>query len=166
MGRGEHPVVWVTWQDAQEFCAWVSQISGQAVRLPTEAEWEKAARGSDERLYPWGNQEPNPQLCNYNTNGSTPVGKYSPQGDSPYGCVDMAGNVWEWVADWYDEHYYAHSPSRNPSGPESGKYRVLRGGSWLVYEYRLEYLLGASARGRRVPDDWDNLIGFRCSRSP
>jgi len=161
-GKGEHPVVCVTWQDAQEFCAWVSQISGQAIRLPTEAEWEKAARGSDERLYPWGNQEPNPQLCNYNTNGSTPVGKYSPQGDSPYGCVDMAGNVWEWVADWYDKHYYAYSPSRNPSGPESGKYRVLRGGSWNLNENSVR----ASNRSWGVPVYWSDSIGFRCSRSP
>lgn len=109
-----HPVVNVSWHDAQAFCEWAG------VFLPTEEQWEKAARGTDGRTYPWGNQAPDPQLCNYGTNegDTTPVGRYSPHGDSPYGLVDMAGNVWEWCEDWV----------------RKGETRALRGGAWFDKE--------------------------------
>lgn len=95
-GKENHPVVNVSWYDAVAFCRWLSQETGQPFRLPTEAEWEKAARGADGRIYPWGDEQLTNELC-YLGSGTTPVGRYSPQGDSPYGCADMAGNVWEWT---------------------------------------------------------------------
>lgn len=161
--KANHPVTQVSWDDAGAFCAWVAKQTGQRVRLPTEAEWEKAARGSDGRTYPWGNAEPTDHLCNFNKNvkDTTPVGKYSPQGDSLYGCVDMAGNVWEWCADWYDGNYYAQSPAKNPTGPVIGQGRVLRGGSW---DFDATYVR-ASSRPRYVPVyRYFDLGGFRCAR--
>ena len=163
-GKEQHPVVLVNWQDAQMFCAWAGQVSGKKIRLPTEAEWEKAARGTDGRKYPWGDERPNRQLCNYwklFSAGTTPVGKFSPQGDSPYGCVDMAGNVWEWVADWFDKKYYSQSQSSNPTGPALGQYRVMRGGSWNLDAG----LVRASYRNWVVPGYYRNNVGFRCSSS-
>jgi len=131
-GKEHHPVVNVSWEDAAAFCTWASQVTRREVRLPTEAEWEKAARGADGRIYPWGNTNPNARRCNFalNINSTTPVERYSPHGDSPYGCADMAGNVWEWCADWFDSRYYKATPARNPLGPQKGQDRVLRGGSW------------------------------------
>jgi formylglycine-generating enzyme required for sulfatase activity len=154
----DYPVVKVTWFQAEAFCAWEGR------RLPTEAEWEKAARGTDGRKYPWGNEPPTMELCNFNNNvdDTTPVGQY-PKGASPYGVMDMAGNVWEWVNDWYGEDYYSQSPSANPPGPETGEYRVVRGGSWdygdLVSGVRSAF------RGYVNPDLWGNVSGFRCVRS-
>jgi len=115
----------ISWKDTLAFAQWAG------VQLPTEAQWEKAARGSDGRTYPWGNGKPTDKLCNFNRNvgDTTSVGAYL-DGASPYGCLDMAGNVWEWVADWYDANYYQSSPKRNPTGPKKGTARVLRGGSW------------------------------------
>lgn len=151
--RARHPVVVVSWGDAQAYCEWAGG------RLPSEAEWERAARGGKEgRLYPWGDFV-NPSLANYdNQNGTTPVGSYPP---NAYGLYDMAGNVWEWTADWYDPHYYARSPKENPLGPESGSTKVLRGGAWLLFpEFcRVAY------RFRNNPDFRFNLIGFRLARS-
>jgi formylglycine-generating enzyme required for sulfatase activity len=151
--RAHQPVVLVSWRDAVAYCDWAGG------RLPTEAEWERAARGGLEgKLYPWGD-EIDPSLANYdNREGTTPVGSYPANG---YGLYDMAGNVWEWEADWYDAKYYARSPERNPQGPENGTVRVLRGGAWLLFPQfcRVAY------RFRNSPDFRFNLVGFRLARS-
>ncbi len=158
-GKEKHPVVRVSWDDAVAFCAWASQTTGRKVTLPTEAQWEKSARGTDGRIYPWGNEAPNANLANFNNNekGTTVVGKYSPTGDSPYGLSDTAGNVWEWVADWYDDIYYASSPASNPQGPTTGQYRVLRGGSW----YNGSDFVRAANRDGSAPIDRADDLGFR-----
>ena len=125
-----HPVVGVNWFDAVAFCHWVSAQSGRHVRLPTEAEWEFAARGGlDQRLYPWGD-EPPAERENYAARwreGPEPVGTSQP---NPYGLFDMCENVHEWCADWYDPGYYAVSPECDPKGPEHGTRRASRGGAW------------------------------------
>lgn len=130
-GRGKRPVVDVSWEDARAFCDWLSQKTGKNIHLPTEARWEKAARGTDQREYPWGNTTPSCDFANYKgcIGRTMPVGSYPP-GVSPYGAHDMAGNVWEWCSDWYDSAYYTISPPNNPTGPASGSKRVVRGGAW------------------------------------
>jgi len=154
-----YPVVHVEWLQANRFCAWVGG------RLPSEAEWEKAARGTNARLYPWGG---NPLICERaqfrgcEPSGSLPVGSKSPAGDSPYDAVDMAGNVWEWVADWYDGDYYEDSPEDNPTGPEHGDYKVLRGGGW---SYGPD-ILRAAYRGVDYPASRSDSVGFRCVGAP
>lgn len=158
--KENHPVVKISWHDAQAFCQWAQKVAKKNFRLPTEAEWENSARGMDGRIYPWGNDAPDEQHCNFgkHVNDTTPVSKYSPVGDSAYGCGDMAGNVREWVADWYDEFYYKTTPVNNPPGPLSGERKVTRGGSWS----NDKTFLRAAFRDRFDPESGGNSIGFRC----
>jgi formylglycine-generating enzyme required for sulfatase activity len=132
-GPPDRPIGNVTWYDAIAYCRWLREQNGLPVTLPSEAEWEKAARGTDGRLYPWGDQLPTDELCSfdYHVFDTTPVGQYSPQGDSPYGCADMAGNVWEWTRSRYDEYTYEPTDGREDLGADRNVPRVLRGGSWL-----------------------------------
>ncbi|HLP48215.1 MAG TPA: SUMF1/EgtB/PvdO family nonheme iron enzyme, partial [Candidatus Kapabacteria bacterium] len=137
-GREKRPVINVSWDDAVAYCKWLSQETGLTFQLPTEAQCEKAARGTEGLVYPWGN-EFDKNKCNSSAsgaNGTVPVGTY-PSGKSPYGCMDMAGNVWEWCSDWYDKDYYKNSPAKNPRGPSTGTYRALRGGSWYYRSFSL-----------------------------
>jgi sulfatase modifying factor 1 len=161
-GLGSHPVVLVRYDDAVEYCRWLSKELRRTARLPTEAEWEKAARGGvDGQRYPWGDMI-DPSLCNFlvdasvkSRSGTKPAGVYSP---NAYGLYDMVGNVWEWVSDWHAADYYAVSEGRDPAGPPRGTMRIVRGGSWLNEDIRM---LRSSYRHKVPVDTYAYSIGFR-----
>jgi len=154
--KGDHPIVNVTWHDAKAYCDWAD------IALPTEAQWEKAARGTDGRTYPWGNDWDESTLRNdddFDIGSGSPalVGSF-PAGASPYGCLDMANSVLQWCADWYDANYYKSAPDHDPTGPTSGEDRVLRGGSWFYFK---EIIFRCASRSYGGPDDRSGISGFR-----
>ncbi len=165
----EYPVTFIPYEQAASYCLWLAAQSGQVIGLPTEAQWEKAAAwdpdSGTQRLYPWGNEPPNADLARYvfspDGRPASPVGSY-PKGASAYGALDMAGNVWEWTADWFDPEYYQHTGlSSDPTGPLSGTERVTRGGSWRVEPN----LLVVIKRNPAQPDVSGDSLGFRCAMS-
>jgi formylglycine-generating enzyme required for sulfatase activity len=159
--HAERPVIGVSWSDADAYC----RITGR--RLPTEAEWERAARDENERKFPWGDTRPKASLAlfghmtQFSYDILKPVGSY-PHGKGPYGTFDQAGNVAEWVEDWYDGEYYREGPERNPRGPVRGQYKMTRGGSWSDMPV---YLMAASRNTKLAPTTRNAFVGFRCAQS-
>jgi formylglycine-generating enzyme required for sulfatase activity len=168
----DHPVRYVTWRDALAYCRWLGERTGLPVRLPSEAEWEKAARGTDGQIYPWGDGAPTADLCNFGNNigDPTPVGNYSPEGDSPYECADMAGNVWEWTRslwgeDWQEPDFdYPYNSEDGREDLEAGDdvRRVVRGGAFNGSEYNVR----CAYRDFRHPHYRNDYGGFRVVVSP
>lgn len=178
LDRMNHPVLNVSWHDAVSYCRWLSEVTSSPYRLPTEPEWEKAARGGlmladgslnpiPDRQFPWGNIPPNETLCNieWSVGTRTKVGHYSPQGDSPYGCQDMAGNAWEWCLDRYRPYPYLAESREETAAPDEldaeGNNRSVRGGSW--HEER--WVSRVPGRGRTSPLFRDCYLSFRSVRS-
>jgi formylglycine-generating enzyme required for sulfatase activity len=157
-GRGNMPIIYVSWDEADTFCSWLAEKTGKNIRLLTEAQWEKAARGSDQRRFPWGNEQPDCTRTNFSTclSRTAAVGSY-PSGISPYGIHDMAGNVTEWCSDWYVPDYYSTSPAENPPGPESGVLKITRGGGWINTASRIR----SACRLTEDPVEPGAYIGFR-----
>ncbi len=150
VGKDNYPVIYVSWHDAMAYCKWRQKVTGLGYRLPREEEWEKAARGVDSRIYPWGSNF-DPEKCNTDEKGplqTTTVGRY-PEGVSPYGCYDMAGNVWEWVDSWYDKEC---------------NLMVIRGGAWGGYDTSAD--ARCAARASSPPEERCDRIGFRVAISP
>jgi sulfatase modifying factor 1 len=162
-GHGSHPVVLVRYEDALAYCRWCSDVLERDVRLPTEAQWEKAARGGvDGQRYPWGDEEPDASRCHFlvdpsakRQRGTRPTGTCPP---NAYGLYDVSGNVWEWVADWYVSDYYGAGEVRDPRGPDSGAMRIVRGGAWVTEDRRM---LRCAWRHIVPPDTYAYSMGFR-----
>lgn len=159
--RLDHPVTLVRWEDAVAYCAWLSSLMGKPLRLPTEAEWEYAARAGSKDPLPWG-EALDPSRANFLLDprqrveaGTTPVTRFEP---NAFGLCDMIGNVWEWVADWYAADFYSRAPERNPRGPSRGLLRVVRGGGWPTSDPRM---LTCAYRHKVPPDTYSYSIGFR-----
>lgn len=164
-GKELHPVVNISWDEATAFCMWLSQETGVIFRLPTEAEWEKAARGADGSIYPWGNQwEAGRANAGEESPDTTAVGQYSPDGDSPYSVSDMSGNVWEWCADRYDKEEYMgrKKVTRNPYGPEEGEGVIVRGGA---FDQDVKHARAAH-RNWYYPFNRRRDVGFRVVAEP
>ena len=165
-GRDHHPVTLVTFEDAAAYCRWLASKTSTPVRLPTEAEWERAARGGIEgRLYPWGDNFDSarahilPESAPKGSGGTAPVGSYPA---NAFQLHDMAGNVWEWVTDWYAPNYYQRAQYLNPQGPDTGLMRIVRGGAWVNNEARY---LRCAYRHKVPPDSYAYSIGFRIAYS-
>lgn len=167
-GPGQ-PVVGVSWEDALAYCKWRSEKDGATYTLPSEAQWEKAARGEDSRTYPWGDQPPTKKHAPTKITEKMPAVGLCELGQSPYGVSDMVGNVWNWCLDWYDKDYYGTAPERNPAGPARGRRKVVRGGNWVFLgccSGTPAYALRTTRRNAFHPHLRKKSIGFRCVRLP